>query len=284
MAKTFSNNEVEDYYDQTEVHYRHFWKLDKVMGLHYGVWDSTTKSFADAILNTNKQLMQLGEIASSDKVLDAGCGVGGSSIYLAKNLGCKATGITLSKKQTQTGAGFAKREGVDTLVNFEQGDFTNTGFDDDSFTVAWAMESMCHADPKTAFFNEMSRVLKSGGRLVISDFFKTSSYPIEKDKDMLMMFHGWAVPDILSLDEIKAIAKDAGFSVMAEIDQTEAIKKTVNSMYYAYLAGSWVSRLYNLTHKNTTPFAKVHYKTARAQYKAYKKKLWCYHQIAFVKD
>lgn len=281
--KIFTNRDVEDYYDQTEVHYRRFWKLDQVMGLHYGVWEKNTRHFSQAILNTNRHLMELGGIGKDDHVLDAGCGVGGSSIYLAKNTGCKATGITLSKKQTKTAADFAIREGVGERTDFKQQDFSDTNFPDKTFTAAWAMESMCHADPKEGFFKEMARVLQSGGRLCISDFFKTSSYPIEQDKDMLMMFHGWAVPDILSLDEIKAIADAAGFDMLAEKDQTKAIKKTVNAMYRAYLAGQWASRLYNLLHKNTSRFAKIHYKTARAQYHAYYKKLWCYHQVVFVK-
>ena len=45
--KTFTNKEVENYYDETEVHYRQFWKLDKNMGLHYGIWDDTTKNLSD---------------------------------------------------------------------------------------------------------------------------------------------------------------------------------------------------------------------------------------------
>lgn len=281
--QTFTNNEVENYYDQTEIHYRKFWKLERVMGLHYGIWQPDISSMEEAILNTNKCLMQLGNITANDRVLDAGCGVGGSSIYLAKNIGCQAVGITLSKKQTETAANFAERVGVAELTDFQQQDFTNTDFADGSFTVAWAMESMCHAEPKQAFFDEMARVLQKGGRLVISDFFKTSSYPIEQDADMLMMFNGWAVADILSVAEIKAIADEAGFDVQAEQDHTAAIKKTVYAMYYAYLAGGWVSRLYNFFNKGTSRFAKIHYKTARAQYHAYRKKLWCYHQLAFVK-
>ena len=83
--KTFSNQEVESYYDQTEIHYRQFWKLDKIMSLHYGLWDNTTKNLSQAMLNTNKQLMLRADIQKEHRVLDAGCGVGGSSIYLAKH-------------------------------------------------------------------------------------------------------------------------------------------------------------------------------------------------------
>lgn len=281
--RTFSNEEVEEYYDQTEVHYRKFWKLEKTMGLHYGVWDNTTKTLPEAILNTNKQLMLLGEIKQGERVLDAGCGVGGSSIYLAKNLGCRCTGITLSKKQTQTGASFAAREGVSELVDFQQQDYTNTNFPDNTFDVAWAMESMTTAKSKPDFFKEMYRVLKPGGRLVVADFYKTYEFDITSDPDMLMMFNGWAIADIQTADQFLADGVAAGFSIKADEDRTAQVKKSVNALYYAYLAGSWVSKLYNFLNKNTRPFARDHYKTALAQYKSYNKKLWCYHHVAFEK-
>lgn len=281
--RTFSNKEVENYYDQTEVHYRQFWKLEKTMGLHYGVWDETTKTLPEAILNTNKQLMLLGHIQKGERVLDAGCGVGGSSIYLAKNLGCRCTGITLSKKQTITAANFAKREGVSELVDFQQQDYTNTNFPDNTFDVAWAMESMTTATSKPAFFKEMFRVLKPGGRLVVADFFKTHEFDIESDPDMLMMFNGWAISDIQTVEQFQNDGKAAGFDVMEARDNTEAVRKSVNSLYKAYIWGSWASRIYNLLNKNTSYFAKDHYKTALAQYKSYNKGLWCYYHVAFIK-
>ncbi len=282
--RTFSNKEVESYYDQTEIHYRQFWKLDKTMALHYGIWDATTKNLSDAMLNTNKQLMLRAGIKKEHRVLDAGCGVGGSSIYLAKNLGCRATGITLSKKQTITGAEFAMRDGVSELVDFQQQDYTNTDFPDNTFDIAWGLESTSTATSKPALFKEMHRVLKPGGKFAVGDFYKTTPYGIDDDADMKMMLNGWAIADIGTLDQFIKDGEEAGFKLVSIQDYTKDIKKSVNIMYYAYLAGGWYSWLYNTFNKNTRPFARDHYKTARAQYKAYKKGLWCYHHMAFQKQ
>lgn len=281
--KTFTNKDVENYYDETEVHYRQFWKLDKNMGLHYGIWDDTTKNLSQAVINANKKLQQLGDIKKEHYVLDAGCGVGGSSIYLAKNIGCKATGITLSKKQTLTGAQYAEREGVSHLVDFQQQDYTNTDFADNTFDIAWAIESMTTATSKPAFFKEMYRVLKPGGKLVVADFFKTRPFDIEADKDMLVMFNGWAIADIQTVNEFEIDGEAEGFNHIASNDYTKEVRKSVNALYYAYLAGAWYSKLYNFFNKDTGAFARDHYKTALAQYKSYKKGLWCYAHVAFQK-
>lgn len=281
--RTFTNKDVENYYDETEVHYRQFWKLDKNMGLHYGIWDDSTKNLSQAVINANKLLKELADIKKEHYVLDAGCGVGGSSIYLAKNVGCKATGITLSKKQTETGAKYAEREGVSKLVDFQQQDYTNTNFPDNTFDVAWAIESMTTATSKLEFFKEMYRVLKPGGKLVVADFFKTRSFSIEEDKDMLTMFNGWAIADIQTVQEFESDGMKAGFKTAGNVDYTPSVKKSVNALYYAYLAGAWYSKLYNFFNKDTHPFARDHYKTALAQYKSYKKGLWGYHHVAFEK-
>src|SRR5207249_7108119 len=135
----FSKDDIARYYDLSEIHYRRFWDLDKSRSLHYGYWDPSTKNFHEALLNLNKILAARVSITKDDVVLDAGCGVGGSCIWLAKNIGCKATGISLNAKQVEKAKDIAMQEGVQHLVNFEQKDYTNTGFADNSFDVVWAV-------------------------------------------------------------------------------------------------------------------------------------------------
>ena len=166
--QTFTTEDIANYYDHTEVHYRKFWKMVHSMGLHYGSWDASTNTLAEAIVNTNRQLANLGKITSSDVVLDAGCGVGGSSIFLAKNYGCQVTGITLSERQVRTATHFSEKNDIGHLANFERMNYTQTRFPDHHFDVVWAVESMQTATDKSLFFKEMRRVLKPGGSLLMT--------------------------------------------------------------------------------------------------------------------
>lgn len=276
--KTFTSKDIENYYDQTEVHYRMFWNLDKSLGLHYGIWDQSTKTVYDSIINTNFLLMSLGEIKPSDSVLDCGCGIGGSSIYLAKKLGCKVTGITLSAKQVATATSLAIKNSVEKLVSFHQKNYLETNFDDNSFDIIWAIESFGSSPDKPKFFKEMRRILKPGGKILFADTFKPYSYDINNEKDMQVMLNGWAISDILSIDELVKLAKDNDFDTPKIKDVSKEIKKSVDKIYVAALLGMIGTELYNLFRK-ASYFSRIHYTTGLAQKKAYKKGKWGYYLI-----
>ncbi len=248
------------------------------MGLHYGIWDQSVKSLSEAILNTNAQLAALGQITSQDKVLDSGCGVGGSAIFLAKQFGCSVTGITLSARQVQTATEFSEKNKVSRLAAFEQMDYTRTRFPDNHFDVVWAIESMQTAGDKSLFFKEMQRVLKPGGRLLLGDVFKKGTWKIEETPVMQTMLHGWAMSDILSVAELENLAKKHTLAVVQNQCVTPGIVPSIRRYYrYAWL-GMIGTKWYNLFH-NATHFSKIHYKTGFAQYKGWKKGLWDYHLI-----
>ena len=55
--------------------------LNNSLAIHYGYWDEKVRSFPQSLLRMNEVMMEAARIKSTDKVLDAGCGVGGSSIF-----------------------------------------------------------------------------------------------------------------------------------------------------------------------------------------------------------
>lgn len=276
--KTFTTQDITNYYDHTEIHYRQWWKMEKSMGLHYGVWDETTKTLSDAILNTNRRLAILGGISEKDKILDAGCGVGGSAIFLGKNYGCDVTGITLSERQVKTASNFAKNNGVKNHVRFKKMDYTKTEFPENNFDVIWAIESMQTATDKSLFFREMGRILKPGGRLLFADVFKVGNWKIENTPVMQTMLNGWAMSDILNISELKKLGETYNFSLAADHDVTDEIKKSILKYRWFAVAGMIGTKWYNLFH-NGTHFGRVHYKTGFAQYRGWKEGLWGYRLV-----
>lgn len=277
--KIFTPQDVCNYYDETESHFRIWWKMNTSMGLHYGIWEKGIKSFSDAILNTNAILLKMGEIKESDVVLDAGCGVGGSSIFLAKNLGCKVTGITLSEKQTKTASKFAEQHGVGHLVSFHAMDYTKTSFPDNTFDVVWAVESMQTAVDKLDFFHEVKRILKPGGRVVIADWFKSYDYSFNEKKSMRMMNNYWAISDVLSVNEFSTKAEMEKFLLVQNKDVTKQVAPSVRRLFIAAYFGMYVSFFYNIFVKKTGYFSRNHYKTGIAQLIAFYKNLWTYNLL-----
>jgi cyclopropane fatty-acyl-phospholipid synthase-like methyltransferase len=280
---TYNNQDIGFCYNLTQNHYEKWWGLNKSQALHYGIWDKHTPNFHKALENTNNIMIHLAGISSSDKVLDAGCGVGGAAIYLNKYSNARVTGITLSEKQLTTARSLAEENGVADKVKFELQDYTETSFENESFDVIWACESVCHASDKNNFLKEEERLLTSGGRLIVCDFFKTSENQIDKNDWVKKWCDTWAVTDLASTEAFQNGLQQLQFNNITVHDYTDKIEKSAKRMYYAWMLGIVPSELYNLFHPKVSRFAKNHYKCGRYQYKALKADLWKYQIFTAIK-
>lgn len=191
------NKKISEYYDKSHPIYKYFWYNEENLAMHYGLWDSKTSNRSEALINTNRVMANIAKIKENEVVLDAGCEVGGSSIWLAKNLKTRNVGISISKIHIQTAKSFVSKFGLDDKVKFYLMNFTKTRFSPESFDVVWATESMCHASSKFEFVSEANRVLKKGGRLIVCDAFLTKNNYTEDDRRMIDEFcEGFVVPNV----------------------------------------------------------------------------------------
>src|SRR4051812_40625034 len=94
-----TEKQIISYYDETQVDYAIVWHLNTHLSMHYGYWDETTPNLRSALLRMNAMVAEFGRIRKGALVLDAGCGVGGSSLFLARQFKCRVQGITLSQQQ-----------------------------------------------------------------------------------------------------------------------------------------------------------------------------------------
>jgi tocopherol O-methyltransferase len=220
------------HYDECYNDYLFAWCNRENLALHYGYWDQETRSHHQALLNKNSILYQLGQISSTDCVLDAGCGIGGSSIWMAKHHQNQVTGITISQNQAIQATRHAQRQGVENLVRFEISDFCQTPFQDQHFDVIWGLESICHAVNKGDFLQEAFRLLKPEGRLVVCDGFITRrEFSDDEWQDIIICLDGWAVPNLCSRTEFQSLLQSTGFTDIQFHDITEQTRPSSDHMF-----------------------------------------------------
>jgi len=267
-------DEIVDYYDNCEADYRLLWRLDRCLSLHYGYWDETTQRVSEALIREIEVLAQRANISAEDRVLDAGCGVGGSAIWLANEVGCSATGITLSPHQVAECRKNAEQRGTTEKTDFQVADYTATGFEDASYDVVWAIESVCHAENKQDFINEAFRLLKPGGRLILADFFATQeSFNEEDQKLMEDWLSGWSVKSLAHTPDFHSGLEKAGFTDINYQDATDNVRPSAKELYQYSMAMKKASE--------TATFGRSERQDANVravycQYPALEKGLWSY--------
>src|SRR6476660_3112592 len=91
---------VKSYYDKSQKWWPLFFGDEKSLAIHYGFWEKgTTRS--EALINPYKTAARLLEIRNGERLLDAGCGLGGALLWLASKYDINATGITISSSQLE---------------------------------------------------------------------------------------------------------------------------------------------------------------------------------------
>jgi tocopherol O-methyltransferase len=113
------------------------------------------------------EVLKWADATDAKRMVDVGCGIGGSSRHIARKFGCKTEGITLSPYQAGRGNELAVEQDVADLCNFQVADALEMPFKDSSFDLVWSLESGEHMPDKPTFVKELFRVCEPGGKIII---------------------------------------------------------------------------------------------------------------------
>ena len=187
---------------------------------HHGYWATDEAKAKDtkevAQVNLIRLLLEISKVSEGARVLDTGCGIGGTSRFLASELGCTVTGITISTKQVEMATRLTKAEaakqiqGDDKTVTPDADGFIALGkgkvrfleldaekmgeyFASDAGTLdaVWISEALSHFPNKALFFQNAFKVLKQGGKLVLADWVKGEELNQTQFDNDIKPIEGW---------------------------------------------------------------------------------------------
>lgn len=209
--------------------------------IHHGYFLDPSETKEVAQVNLINLLLEISKISPNSTVLDVGCGIGGTTRHLAREQGCTATGITISGRQVQianrlTNEEAAKSPPSEPKSSEDSSGFATIGskggkakyieldaetmaehFSEHAFDVVWISEALSHFPNKPLFFRNAFRMLKPGGKLVLADWFKSTSLtPTQAENDIKPIEDGMLLPPLCSMPEYVSLAESAGLTVFAQ--------------------------------------------------------------------
>lgn len=182
------NEGIAHFYDTSSGVWEDIWGEH----MHHGYYDTgLPRKAAQSVNHREAQIRMIEESlkwagiseegeTKPQRIIDVGCGIGGSSRHLARKYGAEVIGITLSPRQASRAAKITSDAGLSSKVSFQVADALNQPFPDKHFDFVWSMESGEHMPDKEKFMSELVRVTKPGGRILIVTWCHRELLPNEE--------------------------------------------------------------------------------------------------------
>jgi MPBQ/MSBQ methyltransferase len=236
-----SSTVVNSYDDWTRDGILEFYWGEHIHLGHYGS-PPRRKGFLQAKADFVHEMVRWGRLDRLPRgttILDVGCGIGGSSRILAREYGFAVTGVTISPSQVRRAQELTS---PDLPVRFLVDDAMALSFPDASFDAVWSVEAGPHMPDKAVFANELLRVLKPGGVLVVADWNQRDDRraPLRGGGEPVMrqLLDQWSHPAFASIEGFSELLEATGLvngSVMTEDWTAQTLPSWLDSIWQGVL-------------------------------------------------
>ena len=172
----------------------------------------------------------LDQLPPGSRVLDVGCGIGGSARILARDYGFDVLGISISPGQIQraselTQAGLSCRFAVMDALALE--------LPDQTFDAVWSVEAGPHMPDKQRYADELLRVLRPGGLLAVADWNRRDPADGAMTRRerwvMRQLLEQWAHPEFASIRGLRQHLEQSRYADGMAVDTDDWTRATLPS-------------------------------------------------------
>ena len=157
-----------------------------------------------------REMADMVNLYATARVLDVGCGLGGTARHLAEEYQCSVIGVDLTEEYVTAGTRLTELVGLTERVELRHASALDLPFEDDRFDIVWTQHVQMNIADKNRFFSEIARVLKPGGCFLFHDVFRDSGdapiYPVPWADDESMSV-------LVTQTEARKIVEDVGLVI-----------------------------------------------------------------------
>ena len=206
-----TTDSVRTYYDQNTNLFLKFSSSTKAQNIHRTLWTDGAQTLDEALNVSNARILKEIESVTQTqaRITDLGCGVGASLFYIYPRLQtpAPALGLTLSPVQAKLARGSAEQLSLHDQILFAEGDFTSVPLAN-QLDAVYSVEAVCHAVEPEKYFREASRLLRSGGKLILVDDYQTPRSLSQNETKWLNAYiDGWYVPGVRTVEQVTTWAE-----------------------------------------------------------------------------
>lgn len=157
---------------------------------------------------------------AAPRVLDAGCGLGGTLLHLASRLGGTLTGLTLSEQQARVGRAAAARAGLQDRIDIHVRSYDAPP--EQHFDLIVAIESLAHSPNPATSVQALASRLAPGGIIAIVDDKPEAA--AQGTRDLELFKSGWRLPVLWGSDHYHRALREHGLTPIANHDLTPHVR------------------------------------------------------------
>lgn len=212
-----TEHDVAAYYDSNTAS---FTKTGQgAASIRRAIWSEGVTNREDAFRVIDRRVLEKLQLTPEPRrVVDLGCGVGSSLLWLDERVPMLGIGVTVSIEQARIAErAFAGRNGLTAI----HASYTELPDSIQDVQLAFAIESFAHAPSPAAFFEPIASRLRSGAHLMVCDDFLG---PVRDEKLIADFQFGWVAASLVTPTEAARVAGEFGLELVANDDFTSQLE------------------------------------------------------------